>query len=61
MHGNKEISFSFTQEWPIFSQTQQFSDAIPYTFNESENSGLLPKFASVNSRGVYQRLLKLRR
>jgi hypothetical protein len=37
MHGNKEVSFSFTQEWPIFSQTHQFSYTIPYTFTESEN------------------------
>jgi hypothetical protein len=37
MHGNNEVSFSFTQEWPIFSQTHQFSYTIPYTFTESEN------------------------
>jgi hypothetical protein len=37
MHGNKEVSFSFTQEWPIFSQTHQFSYTIPYTFTKSEN------------------------
>jgi len=37
MHGNKEVSFSFTQEWPVFSQTHQFSYTIPYTFAESEN------------------------
>ena len=35
--GDKEVSFLFTQEWPIFSQTHQFSYAIPYTFTESEN------------------------
>ena len=35
--GDKEISFIFTQEWPIFSQTHQFSYTIPYTFTESEN------------------------
>ena len=35
--GDKEVSFIFTQEWPIFSQTHQFSYAIPYTFTESEN------------------------
>ena len=28
----KEISPSFTQEWPVFSQTHQFSYTIPYTF-----------------------------
>ena len=35
--GSNEISFSFTQEWPIFSQTHQFSYTIPYTFTEDEN------------------------
>src|SRR2546430_787614 len=28
----KDISLSFTQEWPIFSQTHQFSYTIPYSF-----------------------------
>jgi hypothetical protein len=28
----KDISPSFTQEWPIFTQTHQFSYTIPYTF-----------------------------
>jgi hypothetical protein len=35
--GDKEVSFVFTQEWPIFTQTHQFSYTIPYTFTESEN------------------------
>lgn len=35
--GSDEISFSFTQEWPIFTQTHQFSYTIPYTFTEREN------------------------
>lgn len=35
--GDNEVSFIFTQEWPIFSQTHQFSYTIPYTFTESEN------------------------
>jgi Putative MetA-pathway of phenol degradation len=35
--GNNEVSFVFTQEWPVFSQTHQFSYTIPYTFTESEN------------------------
>jgi hypothetical protein len=35
--GNNRISFSYTQEWPIFSQTHQFSYTIPYTFTEDEN------------------------
>jgi hypothetical protein len=28
----KDISPSFTQEWPVFTQTHQFSYTIPYTF-----------------------------
>jgi hypothetical protein len=35
--GSNAISFSFTQEWPIFTQTHQFSYTIPYTFTEREN------------------------
>jgi hypothetical protein len=35
--GNNEVSFIFTQEWPVFSQTHQFSYTIPYTFAEDEN------------------------
>jgi hypothetical protein len=35
--GNDEVSFIFTQEWPVFIQTHQFSYTIPYTFTESEN------------------------
>lgn len=35
--GDKEVLFIFTQEWPVFSQTHQFSYTIPYTFTESEN------------------------
>jgi hypothetical protein len=39
----KEITPSFTQEWPVFSQTHQFSYTIPYTFleNGGSDSGLL--------------------
>jgi hypothetical protein len=36
-HGEKEITPSFTQEWPIFSQTHQFSYTGPYTFEEDQN------------------------
>jgi hypothetical protein len=36
-HGEGEITPSFTQEWPIFTQTHQFSYTIPYTFTEEEN------------------------
>jgi hypothetical protein len=35
--GDNEVSFIFTQEWPVFSQTHQFSYTIPYNFTESEN------------------------
>jgi hypothetical protein len=33
----RDVSISFTQEWPVFSQTHQFSYSIPYTFAENEN------------------------
>jgi hypothetical protein len=35
--GAREITLSFTQEWPVFSQTHQFSYTIPHTFGEQEN------------------------
>lgn len=35
--GEKEITPTFTQEWPIFSRTHQFSYTAPYTFTENEN------------------------
>jgi len=35
----KESTPSFTQEWPVFSQTHQFSYTLPHTFAEEE-SGL---------------------
>ena len=35
--GAKEITPSFTQEWPVFSQTHQFSYTIPYSFTDNEN------------------------
>lgn len=31
----RALDLSFTQEWPIFSQTHQFSYTIPYSFVES--------------------------
>ena len=37
-HGDKEISPSFTQEWPFFSQTHQLSYTVPYSFTEDENA-----------------------
>jgi hypothetical protein len=33
----REIVPSFTQEWPVFSQTHQFSYTIPYIFTEDDN------------------------
>ncbi len=32
---DKSLDFSFTQEWPLFSQTHQFSYTLPYSFAES--------------------------
>ena len=36
-NGSREIEPSFTQEWPIFSQTHQFSYTIPYVFAEDDD------------------------
>ena len=33
---SNEWSFVFTQEWPVFSQTHQFSYSIPYTVLEED-------------------------
>ncbi len=35
-NGSREIAPSFTQEWPVFSQTHQFSYTIPYLFTEDD-------------------------
>ena len=35
--GDNEVSFSFTQEWPIFSQRHQFSYTVVYTATEHES------------------------
>jgi hypothetical protein len=37
MNGSREITPSFTQEWPVFSQTHQFSYTIPYAFIEDDD------------------------
>jgi hypothetical protein len=37
INGSHEIVSSFTQEWPVFSQTHQFSYTIPYAFTEGDN------------------------
>jgi len=34
--GGKESTPSFTQEWPVFSQTHQFSYTLPHTLAEEE-------------------------
>jgi Putative MetA-pathway of phenol degradation len=36
-NGSREVAPSFTQEWPVFSQTHQFSYTIPYVFTEDDN------------------------
>jgi hypothetical protein len=36
-NGAREIAPSFTQEWPVFTQTHQFSYTIPYVFTEANN------------------------
>lgn len=33
--GEHEWAFNFTQEWPVFSQTHQFSYTVPYSFVKS--------------------------
>ena len=35
--GEKEITPTFTQEWPVFSQTHQLSYTLPYGFTENDN------------------------
>jgi hypothetical protein len=37
MHRENEVTPTFTQEWPVFSQTHQLSYTVPYTFSEKEN------------------------
>jgi hypothetical protein len=36
-NGAHEIVPSFTQEWPVFSQTHQFSYSLPYSFTDEAN------------------------
>jgi hypothetical protein len=36
-NGAYEIVPSFTQEWPVFSQTHQFSYSLPYSFTDEAN------------------------
>jgi hypothetical protein len=37
INGSREITPSFTQEWPVFTQMHQFSYTIPYAFTEEDN------------------------
>jgi outer membrane putative beta-barrel porin/alpha-amylase len=55
----RDISASFTQEWPIFTQTHQFSYTIPYTFLENDESenGL----ADIRLNYRFQALMETRR
>jgi Putative MetA-pathway of phenol degradation len=36
-NGGREMAPSFTQEWPMFTQTHQFSYTIPYVVTEEDN------------------------
>jgi hypothetical protein len=55
----KEISPSFTQEWPVFSQTHQFSYTIPYSF--VENGGSESGFADIRLNYRFQALMETER
>lgn len=35
---DREWNFSFTQEWPVFSQTHQLSYTLPYAFMDSDRA-----------------------
>jgi Putative MetA-pathway of phenol degradation len=37
INGSREITAVFTQEWPVLSQTHQFSYTLPYAFTEDDN------------------------
>src|SRR5262249_17867665 len=37
INGSREVTPSFTQEWPVFSQMHQFSYTIPRAFTEGDN------------------------
>jgi outer membrane putative beta-barrel porin/alpha-amylase len=52
-NGEREITPSFTQEWPIFSQTHQFSYTIPYTFTEHDDG-----FADIRLNYRFQALME---
>ena len=55
----KDISPSFTQEWPIFTQRHQFSYTIPYTF--VENGGWENGLADIRLNYRFQALFETER
>lgn len=55
----KEISPSFTQEWPVFSQLHQFSYTIPYTF--VEDGGSANGFADIRINYRFQAFMETER
>jgi hypothetical protein len=55
----KDISLSFTEEWPIFSQTHQFSYTIPYTF--VGNGGWENGLADIRLNYRFQALMEAER
>ena len=55
----KNISPIFTQEWPIFTQTHQFSYTIPYTF--SSNGGWENGLADIRLNYRFQALMETER
>jgi len=55
----KDISPSFTQEWPIFTQTHQFSYTIPYTF--ARNGGWENGLSDIRLNYRFQALMETER
>jgi hypothetical protein len=55
----KDISPSFTQEWPIFTQTHQFSYTIPYTF--VRNGGWETGLSDIRLNYRFQALMETER
>jgi len=55
----KDISSSFTQEWPIFTQRHQFSYTIPYTF--ASNGGWENGLADIRLNYRFQALFETER
>jgi len=55
----KNISPIFTQEWPVFTQTHQFSYTIPYTF--MENGGSENGLADIRLNYRFQALFETER